>query len=277
LRFEFGPVAAILAVDMKKLFRTALLALAAAAVTGCASKTRVPYHAGDEAPPDFLAGPVAVLLTNFDGFSASLTASLPRRTGEQRFVSGDLLEREGRLIFQPSTAVKGKHKRSEGGMFFIWHEDRNSGFVLSDPLQAYAPIACSVQVTNLVWKTGGAVAEAAGGHPCRRVEAVVECSDGLSARYLVWQAEDAKRFPVRIASAEGGRGLTLDFTNIRLELPPPELFYPPDGFTKYESPTALMNELIVRQSTYVKGSGGEREGEPVPVVGPSNWRPGQAR
>ncbi len=277
MRFEFGLIFAILTIDMKKLIRAALLALAAVAVGGCASKTKMTYHAGDEAPPDFLAGPVEVLLTNLDGYSASLTASMPPRVGERRLVSGDLLEREGRLIFQPWSAVKGKRARSEGGMFFIWHGDRNSGFVLSDPLQAYAPIASGVHVTNIVWNSSAAVEEAAGGHPCRRVEALVESSDGTSGRYLVWQAEDAKRFPVRIASADGGRRVSLDFSNVRLELPAPELFYPPDGFTRYESPTALMNELIVRQSAYNRGLEGTKEGEPVPAVGPANWRPRQTQ
>jgi hypothetical protein len=213
------------------------------------------------------------LLTNFEGFSASLTASMPQRVGEPRVMSGDLLEREGRLIFQPWTGSKGKRARNAGGMFFIWHEDRNAGFVLSDPLQAYAPIASGVQVTNIIWKTSAAAQETAGGHPCHRVEAIVESSDGSSAHYRVWLAQDVKRFPMRIASAEGSRGLTLDFSNVRLELPPPELFYPPDGFTKYESPTALMNELIVRQSAYNRSKEGTREGEPVPAVGPANWHP----
>jgi hypothetical protein len=274
LRFEFRLFRSILAAGMKKLFRTALLALIVVTVTSCAYKARVIYHAGDETPPDFLAGPVAVLLTNIDGFSATLTASTPLRTGEPHQVSGDLLEREGRLIFQPATGVKGKHKRSEGGMFFIWHEDKSSGFVLSDPLQAYAPIASSVQVTNIIWNPTGAIQEPANGHPCRRLEATVQSSDGLTARYFVWQAEDAKRSPVRIASADGVRGLTLNLTNVRMDLPAPELFYPPDGFTRYETPTALMNELIVRQSVYVKSQNiSQGEGEPVPANGPANWRP----
>jgi hypothetical protein len=268
LGFEFALLPPILVCVMLKLFQTA--------VTGCFSKTRTTYHAGDEAPPPFMAGPAAVLLTNLDGFSAHLTASIPQRDGQRRQMSGDLLEREGRLIFQPQTGVKGKHARSEGGMFFIWHEDRNTGYILSDPLQAYAPVMSRVQVTNIAWNTSGATEEQAGGHPCRRLEAILQSSDGSSVRYMVWQAEDLKRFPMRIAQVGGGPGLTLDFTNVRLELPAPELFYPPEGFTKYESPTALMNELIVRQSAYVKSESiNPPGGEPLPVTGPANMHPVQ--
>jgi hypothetical protein len=258
---------------MKNLLRISLMAVAAAAITGCAGKTKLLYHAGDEAPPEFLAGPAAVLLTNFEGYSATLTASLPQRVGPPKVVAGDLLEREGRLIFQPATGVKGRHVRSEGGMFFIWHEDRHEGFVLNDPLQAYAPELSGVAVTNIVWKRNPASEEAADGHPCRRVEAVVESNDGSSVRFRVWEAEDAKHFPVRIASATSG-GLTLDFSNLRMELPPPELFYPPDGFTKYASSTTLMNELIVRQTAYNKSMAGDNLG-PAPtglVAAPEKWR-----
>lgn len=257
---------------MKRLFPAAFLALAVLTLASCTYKARQIYHAGDESPPDFLAGPSAVLLTNMDGFSANVSATMPERGG--KLVSGDLLEREGRLIFQPTTGVKGKHQRSEGGTFFIWHEDKDAGFVLSDPLQAYAPMVSNIHVTNIVWNLSGAVEEQANGHPCRRVEATVQSDNGSTARFSVWQAEDLKKCPVRIAEADGVKGLTVNLTNVRLELPPPELFFPPDGFTKYETPAALMNELIMRQGVYVKSQNINPEGsEPVPVNGPANWRP----
>jgi hypothetical protein len=257
---------------MKKLFPAALLALAVLTLASCSYKAKQIYHAGDESPPDFLAGPAAVLLTNVDGFSANATASMPERGG--KLLSGDLLEREGRLIFQPTTGVKGKHQRSEGGTFFIWHEDKGSGFVLSDPLQAYASVISNIHVTNIVWNTSGAVEEQANGHSCRRIEAAIQSDDGTTAHYSVWEAEDLKKCPVRIAAADSLKGFTLNLNNVRLELPPPELFYPPDGFTKYDSPAAMMNELIMRQGAYIKSKNINPEGgEPVPVNGPANWRP----
>lgn len=63
---------------MKSLFRLLLLASAVVALAGCASKVpKEIFHAGDEAPPDFLSGPAAMLLTNQDGFSATVASSLP--------------------------------------------------------------------------------------------------------------------------------------------------------------------------------------------------------
>jgi hypothetical protein len=262
---------------MKKLFLVlACMAVIAAIVAGCASQPKVFYRAGDENPPDFVAGRVAILLTNVDGFSAKLTGSMPQSSGGQRIISGDLLGRQGALIYQPANAVKGRRARSEGGMFFIWNETDHSGFVLSDPLQAYAPAAATVQPTNVTLNSASAVEEPANGHPCRRIEAVVRSSDGSAARFTIWEAEDAKHFPVRIQSPPGPGAMTLNFSDLRLELPPPQLFGPPDGFVKYETPIALMNELIVRQSALAKRNE-VKPSELNPAGGPgvNNWRPGQ--
>jgi hypothetical protein len=238
---------------MKCSYRLSFLALAAAAFTGCHAGPKNLYHIGDEKTPDFLSGPVAILFTNVDGFSAKLTGSISTDAGIPHKVSGDLLGREGSLVFQPETSIKGKRARSEGGMFFIWNETAHAGFVLSDPLQAYAPTTIAkVQPTNVIFDTNGAFQEEANGHPCRRVEAVVQASDGSTARFKVWQAEDARNFPVRIATAPGPGEMVLDFSELRLELPPAPVFGPPDGFTRYDSPGTLMNELIIRQAALTK-------------------------
>jgi hypothetical protein len=265
---------------MKMLLQAGCLALAAVGLAGCFSKPKSAYHAGDEAPPDVVAGPMALLFTNVEGFSARLTASIPSPNGTQRtnIMAGDLLGREGLLIYQPFNAAKGKRTRTEGGLFFIWNETEHAGFVLSDPLQAYAPASTSVQPTNVARQTAGAVQEEANGHPCRRIEAVVQSSDGSSARFTLWEAEDARHFPVRIQTPPGPGQMTLNFSDLRLELPPPQLFGPPDGFVKYNTPVALMNELIIRQSAIHRAT----EGRPIelnPAGGPSveNWRPAPAQ
>jgi hypothetical protein len=254
-----------------------LLGSAAVAIAGC--YTKVPkqiYHVGQEAPPDFLSGPAAMLLTNLDGFSATVVAYGPWTGGAKSTVTGDLLEREGRFIFQPSSrASKKKKTLMQGGMFFIWDEGSHSGWVLSDPLQAQAPMSSSVNGTNIVWNTASATQEEANGHPCRRLEAVVGCNDGQSARFTVWQAEDAKRLPVRIQSTSGSRQFTLDLSDIRMDLPAQELFTPPADFTKYATPVALMNELIIRQTELIKANTHRPESDDTSGPSIPNWRVGQ--
>lgn len=252
------------------------VAIAAVVMAGCASKPGESYHAGDETPPDFLTGPAVVLLTNLDGYSAHLIASIPKPDGANRVVAGDLLQREGRLIFQPAATAKGKKTRMAGGTFFVWDASAASGYVLSDPLQGYAPVSTNVTVTNIVVNTGAAAEEVVSGHPCRRVEVVVQSNDGTATRFLVWQAEDAKHFPLKIQSASSLRPETLEFSDLRLELPDPELFSPPEGFTKYASAVALMNELIVRQTTLATHFNHTVDEDTGPTPAQmNNWRPAQ--
>jgi hypothetical protein len=83
---------------------------------------------------------------------------------------------------------------------------------------------------------------------------------------------------VRIQTAPGPRQMTLNFLNLHLELPPAELFGPPDGFVKFNTPVALMNELIIRQMTLTKqydGKGIENLPEGGATLG--NWRPTPAQ
>jgi hypothetical protein len=255
---------------MKTPLDATLLCLAAALICGCASRHAGPvYHAGDENPPDFLSGPVAVVLTNLNGFSAHITSTISSQEGVSHTLSGELLGREGRLVFQPTLPIKGKRARTEGGLFFIWDETKHSGYVLSEALQGYAPIKSDVEAGGRLNITKESIQENVNGHPCHRSEAVVELNNGLKARFTLWQADDAGHFPVRIEAVNGLNKMTLDFSEIRLEYPAQGLFLPPDGFTVYASSVALMNELIVRDASFAeKHQFGEND-EPADHSG--NW------
>src|ERR1700743_533257 len=83
-------------------------------VSGCSSHRAIPvYHAGDEKPPVFLTGAASMALTNLGGFDARILATIETTEEPHRHMSGDLLGREGRLIFQPALALKGKRARAE--------------------------------------------------------------------------------------------------------------------------------------------------------------------
>jgi hypothetical protein len=259
---------------MKTLCGAALLCLAAAFIGGCASRHAGPvYQAGDENPPDFLAGPVAAVLTNLNGFSAHITFTTSSPEGAALAKSGELLGREGRLIFQPTLHIKGKRARTEGGLFFIWDETKHSGYVLSEALQGYAPIKSDAGAASQLSITKEGIQADVNGHPCHRCGAVVVLNNGLEARLTLWQADDVKHFPVRIEAGNGPNHMTLDFSEIRLESPAQELFLPPDGFTAYASSIALMNELIVRDSSLAKKYQTGEFDEPADVRS-GDWRQG---
>jgi hypothetical protein len=260
---------------MKTLPGAALFCLAAAMICGCTSRHEPLYHAGDENVPEFLSGPVAVVLTNLDGWSAEVSGTTSSSPGQSRMVSGEILERNGRLIFQPSMHGKSKKARRTNGLFFIWDENKHAGYVLSDALQGYAPIKSEAGPTTQMDSGKEGMEEQIDGHPCHRSETTVTLSDGTMERLSLWRAADLKHFPVRIEAIHGPQQMTLDLTNVRLESPSQELFSPPDGFTAYASAVSMMNELITRESALSKQYQGSEFDEPKPVNG-QNWHQGAA-
>jgi hypothetical protein len=183
-----------------------------------------------------------------DGFSADVVetdspslvgATTPARAGKT--ISGQVIGRKGRLIFQPwSTALVKNGKITKGGMYFIWDLDGQKGYVLSEALQGLAQISLSARITNVVADPTALVSESVNGHPCHKTESTVTLSDGGVAKVTEWRADDLQRFPVRVHVSSANHEETVDFTKVRLDLPSPELFLPPSDFARYDSSTALI-------------------------------------
>src|SRR5690349_16304820 len=79
-------------------------------------------------PPDFLTGPVSILLTNREDFSAHLVVSSAQGAWQNVWpVSGNLFQQQGRLLFVP-TVDESAHKNSWAGSFrFLWDVQGNRG------------------------------------------------------------------------------------------------------------------------------------------------------
>jgi hypothetical protein len=235
------------------LLATSLLLLVAL-VAGCAHSPREAERGGAydalpaPLPPGFLNGPMALLLTNQDGFRAHavLESGLPPQPGQT--VSGELIGRGGKLLFAPAPAGNGKKKARPEDSAFIWDVAGNRGWVLNDPLQGYAPVSTSRQYTNVTASApSGGTPEKIAGHPCQQGEVTVTAADGITTVFRVWQATDLKGFPLRIVCPSNGVPMTLTLSKVRLEAVPNDLFAPPNGFTKYESSEAMMAELFLRK------------------------------
>ena len=200
-------------------------------------------------PPAFLDGPMALLLTNVDGFRAQavLEGGAPAM-GAQRVV-GELLGRGGKLVFAPGSSSAARKAFQAADSAFIWDVAGNRGYMLNDPLQAYAPVSANRQFTNITVSAAmiHSAPETVAGHPCQPAEATVAASDGSTTVCRLWRATDLKGLPVRITCAANGMPLTLTLSKARLETMPEDLFLPPKDFTKYDSAEALINELATRR------------------------------
>jgi hypothetical protein len=192
---------------------------------------------------------MALLLTNADGFRARVEFESAAPSGATQTTAGELMVRGSKLLFTPApTSVARQQPHSEDAAF-IWDVNDNRGYLLNDPLQAYAPISSSRQFTNVT--TGAALHNASSekfpGHTCQATEVTVTASDGVTTIFRVWRATDLKGLPLRIQCPSGGVPLTLTLSKVRLGAVPNDLFLPPNGFTKYESPEAMMTEMALRR------------------------------
>ncbi len=236
---------------------------------GCASSPRIERRAVAPKPPPFLSGPVSVLLTNVDGFGAHVVMETRVFADRVETVSGKLLGRGNKLLFAPESHVSAGKSRGGGDASFIWDVAENSGYVLNEPLQGYAPMISNVRFTNLVVRPRmvHSAPEKVEGHSCEQEEVVVTSSDGSVVTFRVWRAADLKGFPVRINLATNSTPPTLSFSQIHLETPADKLFLPPDGFAKYDSVETMLNELAARQQFLKHGKPQQGTGETQRVGG----------
>jgi hypothetical protein len=236
--------------------------LVGAMAAGCAHSGKheapPPTLAGIPPPelPFFLNGAMALLLTNVDGFRARAVLEGSTTGKQANPVAGELMEREGKLLFAPEPApAAGKRSRAED-FSYIWDVKENRGYMLNGPLQGYAPVSSNARFTNVLAGPGGnGAAEKIAGHSCQAAEATVAASDGRTMVFHVWRATDLQGLPLRITCTADGAPLTLNLTKVRLELPPNDLFQPPDGFTKYSSAEGMVTELVARQENLKRKRG----------------------
>jgi hypothetical protein len=202
---------------------------------------------------------MALLLTNAEGFRAhvALTGGSAGRPGES--VAGELMSRRDKLLFAPEPAATGGKRARAEDFSFIWDVSEGRGFMLNGPLQGYAPVAAKTRFTNVVASAARITSppEKVAGHPCQQAEVKVCSSDGTATVLCVWRATDLKGVPLRITGAPPGTPPALNFSKVRMESPPDDLFLPPDGFTKYASAEAMMTELTMRQQNHKRKPGYE--------------------
>jgi hypothetical protein len=200
-------------------------------------------------PPAFLNGPMALLLTNVDGYSARVVLERGATANGSELANGQLLSQGGRLLFAPGVLKSSPKGAKTEDCAYIWDVAGNRGVVLNDPLQGYAPLSYGRHFTNLATSASptSASTENVAGHPCQQSEVIVAADDGSASAFRVWRARDLKGLPVRISGASDGLAVTLTLTKVRLETLPADLFQPPSGFAKFDSVEVMVNEISSRQ------------------------------
>jgi hypothetical protein len=121
-------------------------------------------------------------------------------------------------------------------------------------LQGYAPYSGNARFTNLVGHKEGSMAQRIAGHECQPESAVVFGDDGSTNLLQVWQAADLHGFPVRITSGSNAPASILTITKFQFGRPA-QFLTSQEGFTKYDSPDAMVTELVARQHSISRKEG----------------------
>ena len=207
-------------------------------------------------------GPLAVVLTNAETVSADFTLTITAGGGAPTKLSGRLLAGGGKLRlaadFSPS------HRRlAADECAVIWDETAGQGYVVSEALQGYAPLAGVVHFTNVLTRVVAGGPDRMEDHPVDQANLTLLGENDQMFRLLASRALDLGRLPVGIQSLNGPDLFTLTLSNIQRVRPGANDFLPPDGFTKFAAAGALIDELAIRQQNVFGGSGGVSGGQPA--------------
>jgi hypothetical protein len=190
--------------------------------------------------------PLAVILTNGSAFESEFTLTLADDSPSPLNLSGQLLVRGGKLRFE-AARFNGKAMRA-GDFGVIWDASARQGFAFSEALQGYAPISEALHCTNLLTQVTPGETERIDGHPADKRNATIMGSNGQTLILQMLTARDLGNLPLKIfPSADSPYSFALTLSKIQLLVPADELFLPPDGFTKYVSAAAMLDELTDRQ------------------------------
>lgn len=202
-------------------------------------------------PPKFLTGPMALVLTNARSYNAQIVYETRTAWGSTQAISGNITAAGSKLAFEPESP-KSSQKYSRAKMVFVWDSAQASGYALNDALQGYAPYSGTAQFTNIVAGKRNTAPQQIAGHECEQETATVLGNDGSINLLQVWCAADLGGFPLKIDGGTNSGVLT--FSKIQFG-PPAQFLMSQEGFTKYESPDAMVTELIARQHNFNRKEG----------------------
>lgn len=217
--------------------------------------------------PNF-GGSMSKLLGEVTSFSANLEVTTKTPTGGDLTIPGKIAFLEGKSRFEmdmsqakgtslPPQMAEQIKAMGMDKMEIIARPDRKTSYTIYSGLKAYVEATIPDNETPEASKsykmdTTELGKETLDGHPCVKNKVVVTDDKGEPHTSTVWNATDLKKFPLKIEAVENGQPVTMLFKEVKLAKPDEAQFAAPSGFTRYETPMALMmQEMMKRQ-----GAGG---------------------
>lgn len=215
---------------------------------------------GGQSGPDF-SGPMAKLFGENPAFSAGVEVQAKGADAGDMVMPGTIAYLDGKSRFEMDLAnLKGASMTPEtveqlkqmgmDKLTTVSIPEKSVVYLIYPGLKAHAETAVTnasksdkdfeVTITELG-------KEKIEGHDCVKNKAVVKDKAGKTTEFMVWNATDLKKFPMRIETAQDGMQIVMLFKDVKFTKPDAGLFSPPAGSTKYDSVTALMQQEMAKR------------------------------
>lgn len=232
---------------------------------------RAPFQAPD--PPVFLTGPARFLFTNQSGFQAHAKLEKAGAGNEPEQIEGQLRVRGSWLLFEPESRNPGSWRARMSKIVYLWDATLDCGYAVSLPLQGYTTLTSSVALASLQVNSSQPEGEAQSLPQglCRRSELTFTPRQGFPLAFDVWRTADAQQPPVRVEARDSERPFLLELSDLHAEALAPVRINPVDGFTRYESVQAMLDEVLNRAMVYSGPGTGSMMGTPTGSFEPDTF------
>jgi hypothetical protein len=89
--------------------------------------------------------------------------------------------------------------------------------------------------------------EAVSGHDCVKNKVTLTDQDGHAHEFMVWNAPDLKKFPLKIQTAAENSSVIMLFGNITLAKPDAAIFEAPAGYAKYPDQQTMFQQQVLKR------------------------------
>jgi len=246
---------------MKKTFFLATVAALAIQLASLRAQPGAPGGLGGMPSPRFDAA-LTRLFGDHPGFTATIENQM-KSSSMDMSLSGKLAFLDGKSRFEMDiTKAKGAGIPAEAGeqmkamgmdvMISITRPDKKVTYLVYPGLKAYAE-------TPLTDASSGTPAdkfkveetelgkESVDGHPCVKNKVTLTDAQDRKKEFVVWNATDLKKFPVKIEQKEGSTEMTSTYKDIKFAKPDAAQFEPPAGFTKYDNMMSMMQQEMMKR------------------------------
>jgi hypothetical protein len=247
---------------MKKLCLFATVAVLAVQSSSLRAQPGSPGGMGGMPGPRYSVS-LTKLFGDNTGFSATVENQVKQQGGNMMSIVGAISFLEGKSRFEmdmskakgagiPAGASEQMKAMGMDTMISITRPDKKLTYLVYPGLKAYAEIPLTDSgsespVDKFKIEPTELAKETVDGHPCVKNKVVVTDGKDGKHEFVVWNATDLKKFPIKIEQKDGSTEMTSLYKDIKFAKPDAALFDPPAGFTKYDNVMTMMQQEMMKR------------------------------